>query len=381
VSQQPTVQASAPGRVCLFGEHLDYLGLPVIAAAISLRMHVEGHATDSDGWEIDKPDLGQTDGFELGDGDLPCRHAGDFLRAAVNVLRREGVPLPRGAHFRVTGNVPIQAGTSSSSALQVAWIAALLALAGDPRADSPEAVAHLAYRSEVIEFDGSGGMMDQFTAAVGGLVRIDPGQEATIRRLPARLGAFVLGNSLEPKDTQAILSRVRAAAHRGAEWLRDHAGAFDWSTTPLDLALRALDGDHSNGPRADDRRPTLDDLTVTAGALRNRDLLEEGHALLSQREVDRARLGALLTAHHGVLRDSLGISTPKIERMLQAALDAGALGGKINGSGGGGCMFAYAPTRAEEVAHAIRQAGGEATIVHIAPGLTLARSHAGTLAP
>ena len=39
--------------------------------------------------------------------------------------------------------------------------------------------------------------------------------------------------------------------------------------------------------------------------------------------------------------------------MLEAALDAGALGGKINGSGGGGCMFDYTLDRPEEVAVAV----------------------------
>ena len=31
-----------PGRICLFGEHQDYLGLPVIAMAISLRISIVG---------------------------------------------------------------------------------------------------------------------------------------------------------------------------------------------------------------------------------------------------------------------------------------------------------------------------------------------------
>jgi galactokinase len=49
--------------------------------------------------------------------------------------------------------------------------------------------------------------------------------------------------------------------------------------------------------------------------------------------------------------------------MLDAALGAGAYGGKINGSGGGGCMFVYAPDDAEAVARAIEGAGGKAYIV------------------
>jgi galactokinase len=49
--------------------------------------------------------------------------------------------------------------------------------------------------------------------------------------------------------------------------------------------------------------------------------------------------------------------------MMDAALAAGACGGKINGSGGGGCMFVYAPERPGEVAEAIERAGGKAFVV------------------
>jgi len=72
-----------------------------------------------------------------------------------------------------------------------------------------------------------------------------------------------------------------------------------------------------------------------------------------------------------VLRELVGISTPKIDRMLRAALQNGALGGKINGSGGGGCMFAYAPDDPETVARAIERAGGRPDIISPDSGLTV----------
>ncbi|GIS56708.1 MAG: hypothetical protein CM1200mP1_06460 [Candidatus Neomarinimicrobiota bacterium] len=59
----------------------------------------------------------------------------------------------------------------------------------------------------------------------------------------------------------------------------------------------------------------------------------------------------------------LKISTEKIEGMLEAALNAGAFGGKINGSGGGGCMFVYAPKNPERVAEAINNAGGKSYLI------------------
>jgi len=49
-------------------------------------------------------------------------------------------------------------------------------------------------------------------------------------------------------------------------------------------------------------------------------------------------------------------------------LNAGALGAKLNGSGGGGCMFAYAPGKQHEVAEAIERVGGKAFIVSVAKG-------------
>jgi galactokinase len=78
---------------------------------------------------------------------------------------------------------------------------------------------------------------------------------------------------------------------------------------------------------------------------------------------DHRRLGELLTQHQEVLRDVLRISTPKIDRMIEAAMEAGAYGAKINGSGGGGCMFAYAPENPGWVAEAIERVGGKATTV------------------
>ena len=72
--------------------------------------------------------------------------------------------------------------------------------------------------------------------------------------------------------------------------------------------------------------------------------------------------------HHHLLKTVLKRSTPKIERMIDAARAAGALGCKINGSGGGGTMLALAPGKEMEVAQAIRGAGGRPYHVKIGSG-------------
>ncbi len=81
-----------------------------------------------------------------------------------------------------------------------------------------------------------------------------------------------------------------------------------------------------------------------------------------QNQIDHEKIGSLLTEHHKILRDILHVSTPKIDSMIEVALAAGTLGGKINGSGGGGCMFAYAPKHPERVADAIKSVREKAMI-------------------
>ena len=81
-----------------------------------------------------------------------------------------------------------------------------------------------------------------------------------------------------------------------------------------------------------------------------------------------------MNQHHSRLRDHLNVSTPKIEAMIDAANEAGAVGCKINGSGGGGCMFAYAPGKASTVADAIESVGGKAFLINADEGTKIVTS-------
>jgi galactokinase len=107
------------------------------------------------------------------------------------------------------------------------------------------------------------------------------------------------------------------------------------------------------------------------GNLVNRDLCREACALLGVEAPDTEAIGRLLLAHHEQLSRNIQISTEKIDRMVGAAMSAGALGAKINGSGGGGCMFAFAPGRREQVAEAIESVGGKAHLVESHRGLSV----------
>jgi galactokinase len=168
---QETLRVSSPGRVCLFGEHQDYLDLPVIPLAISLRVAIEGVRRSDTRVHLDLPDIGSRDDFDL-DGPLPYRRERDYFRSAVNVLRRAGFAFSSGFDCVARGEIPISAGTSSSSALVVSWVNFLARMSDEPRALTPEDSARLAHAAEVLEFNEPGGMMDQYTASFGGLLFI-----------------------------------------------------------------------------------------------------------------------------------------------------------------------------------------------------------------
>ena len=348
------ITVSTPGRICLFGEHQDYLGLPIIAAAISLRVRLACVARRDRLFRIDLPDVGKRITFEL-DGRLAYHSARDYFRSGHNVLYDLGVTWEHGWDCQVRGEIPINSGTSSSSALMVSWIKFLLAAAGSDRRDDAEHISRLAYRAEVQEFNEPGGMMDHFSTCYGDVIYLDfPGN--TVRRLQPALGAFVLGDSRQAKDTVRILKNTKQVAIEAVDMLHRRMPEFSIRETPLEAvrdALLKLPRRHAE---------------VLEANLIDHDILRQALGLLQTPSLDHHRFGLLLTEHHQQLSEKKRVSTPKIDRMLDAALAAGALGGKINGSGGGGCMFAYAPERTEAEAEAIRAAGGVPYIIRIDEG-------------
>ncbi len=349
------LKVSSPGRVCLFGEHQDYLGLPVIASAISLRIYIDGSLKDGGEAVIHLPDINDQEAFSLS-GQIPYVKERDYFRSSVNVMKKHGYTFSRGIECTLRGEIPINAGTSSSSALVVTWINFLARASDQSIGLSPEVIAQYAYEAEVLEFSEPGGMMDHYSTAVGGVIFLDTYPGTSVKEISPNLGTFVLGNSGEPKDTKFVLARVKNQIQRVVKELKESYS---------DFSLRSVGEDKIEKYAG---KLTKEQVELLRGTVKNRDLTWKALSTLSQDHVDRSKVGELMNEHQDVLRDILKISTPKIDRMIAASLDAGAYGGKINGSGGGGCMFAYAPENASEVKAAIEKEGGEAYIISVAHG-------------
>jgi galactokinase len=83
------ITVSTPGRICLFGEHQDYLGLPVIAAAISRRVNITGFNRKDGKAIIHLPDIKRENAFDIFP-EMPYVHKRDYFRSALNILQRSG---------------------------------------------------------------------------------------------------------------------------------------------------------------------------------------------------------------------------------------------------------------------------------------------------
>ncbi|MFQ5674521.1 MAG: galactokinase family protein [bacterium] len=352
------VRVSAPGRLCLFGEHQDYLNLPVIACAISLRVSISGRKRNDRTVNLDLPDLEEKRSFKISNDGVETV-AEDYFSSALNLLLQRGFTFASGFDCQVTGKIPISAGTASSSALVVAWINFLSHMSDQGTELSRVEIAWYAYGAEVLPFSGHGGMMDQYSSALGGTIFLDCAPETGVEPLDTQLKAFVLGDSRQSKDTQSVLKRVKKRVREVLEILEERRPGF---------LLREASVD-SIQPLAGDLSPAQFDLLQ--GTVRNHEITIEAKECLTDSAPDHKRIGGLLNEQQGILRDVLGISTPRIDKMIEAALGAGAYGAKINGSGGGGCMFAYAGENQGAVAEAIEKAGGTAYIVTVDEGTRL----------
>lgn len=189
-------RASAPGRVNLIGEHVDYLGGVVLPAAVDRSTTVDG--TPAREWSISS-DL---------PGGLPyARAVGEELRAPPHALR-------------VTSEVPPGSGLSSSAAL-------LVAIARGLRPDLGGVEAALAcQRAEQRATGVRVGVMDQFASALGRrghALLLDCGSlEHRLLPFPEDLVIAVLDSGIHRSLAETPYNQRRREAESGVPRRRRH---------------------------------------------------------------------------------------------------------------------------------------------------------------
>ena len=321
------VISKAPGRVCLFGDHQDYLGLPIIACAINRFVEIHGMANDSEEILIEMPDMKTSRSFHIHD---PFDHLenGDHIASVIRVVRRYGCVLDKGYTITIKGDVPINAGLSSSSAVVVAWIRFLLDTFGCNQKVTDELVAKFAYEAEVVEHNSPGGRMDQYTIAIGDIIFLETGDSAKFRKIESSLSGLVIGESGIPKNTMGLLGDLKSKALASIKAVQEYDSDFNLHSAVLE------DVDKYSDILSEELQMFF------YSSIKNHIITQNALIALNEDILNYETIGALMNEHHSVLKNILKITTPKIDNMIEAALEAGAFGAKIVGSGGGGSICA-----------------------------------------
>jgi galactokinase len=315
----------APGRVNLIGDHTDYndgFCLPmaidrdcIVGAAPRRDDRIRAESLDTEGHvELPAAEHATADGPGWG----------RFVAAAAQVVSDRAGPLA-GVDLAVASTVPIGSGLSSSAALCVALV---LALGGLPTGDA--ARIELARAAREVERLATGvpvGLMDQLASVFG---RRDAALFLDCRTLevvpvplPPTVAVGVVHSGLpRALESSAYAERRDACAAAAAR-----------------LGLPAL----RDATRAQVARDPIARHVVSENAR----VVDAVDAL---RRGDVQTFGVLMGASHASLRDDFRVSTPELDRLVEALLDAGAIGARLTGAGFGGCVVALtAPDRRDEV--------------------------------
>jgi galactokinase len=317
----------APGRVNLIGEHTDYSGGLVLPIAIHLG--IELVAAPAERISL----VSESEAVELAaDGTGDSRGWGRYVAAVARELAELGRPAV-GLDGVVQANLPRGAGLGSSGALEVVVALALCAVAEFEL--EPMELASACRRAEQRAVGVPSGILDQAASLLG-------------------------------REGRALLLDCATLARR-------------WVPLPPGLAILVVDSGERHSLETSgyaDRRAELE-----AGEPRRvRHVASENERVLALVDAlernDLQALGSLFIESHASLRDDYEVSTPTLDAVVAAALEAGALGARMTGGGFGGSVVAVADREnADAVLRGtLERAGSQGWIMEASTGATRRRT-------
>jgi galactokinase/mevalonate kinase-like predicted kinase len=322
------IRASAPGRCGVVGNPTDMYGGSVLACSVPLRAHVT--LADSDVLTL------AANGEEIvlrGHEDFVRRN--DFFDLPKTVLRAMHMMDAR-LRIEYTTQIPYQSGMSGSTALLAALVAALLEHSGQayPRHYFAEFIRSI----ELNRMGVMCGYQDAYMATFGGLNYMEFRDKEYYRAVEDEVFA-----TIEPLAEQSARLPF-VLAHTGVQHMSGEVHK--------PLRERWEDGDTD----------------VVEAYKRIAVLARQGKRAFLMG--DWEWLARLMNENHAIQRD-LGGSGPANEKLIAAALDAGALAAKLAGAGRGGTIIALHPDP-HSIEPALTAAGAHLVIYpQPAPGVTV----------
>lgn len=301
--------ASAPGKIILFGEHAVVYGRPALAVPVT-QVHADVEVSDSPraGIWIHAPAVNLH--AEL--NSLPSDHPTASVIHNVLFLSRIS-PFPN-LEIHISSTIPVASGLGSGAAVTVALIRALASFLSHPMTD--EEVNLFAYEIEKIHHGTPSGI-DNTVVTYAKPVYFVKGRPIETLRVGAPF-TVVIGDTGLPAPTKESVADVRKL------WEADKAKWEDVFDKVGEIARSA------------------------------REKIERGKT---------KELGELMNRNHELLQ-AMTVSSPALDRLVEAARRAGARGAKLSGGGRGGNMIALVePDLAETVSKSLKEAGAKGTIV------------------
>ena len=330
------VEARAPGRVNLIGDHTDYTGGLALPVAIDRHVVVRGDRGD-------EPVISLTSDQEPMSATIPLPV--EDLREIKPLWARRvaGVALElgleKGFEGSVESTVPIGAGLSSSGAFGVALALALGAGEDRSRLD----IARLCQRAQQRSTGVPAGILDEMASLFGteGHALLLDCHDLRVEPVPLLADADLVVRYVSHRTIvgSPYSDRVAACADAEAEIGPLRLAHPDDVASISDPVVRA---------RARHVVTENERVRQCADALRAEDLVEAGR---------------LMTASHVSLRDDYEVSTPDLDAAVEALLGTpGVYGARLTGAGFGGCVVALSRPDAVTNAWTMRPIDGASVV-------------------
>ena len=303
------MKSSAPGKIILFGEHAVVYNRPALAVPVT-QVHADVEVLDSPraGIFINAPGIDLH--AEL--NSLPADHP--IASVILKVFQSFGIFQTPDLEINISSTIPVASGLGSGAAVSVALIRALSSFLA--RSLSDDEVNALAFEVEKLHHGTPSGI-DNTVITYNKPVYFIKSQPMETFKV-GKPFTIVIGDTGISALTKESVGDVRRL------WLKDTVNFENYFNEIAQIALIAR---HS---------------------------IESGKSEL---------LGELMDQNH-LLLQSLTVSSPELDKLVEAARNAGALGAKLSGGGRGGNMIALAEqANAESVADALISAGAKRTII------------------
>lgn len=303
------IQATAPGKIILLGDHAVVYGRPAIAVPVT---HLQATAIlqpSEAGCHIIASDVGQA--YPLTEAP-----ANDPLAAIIfATLEHLGQTTPPNLQLHITSTIPLGRGLGSGAAVSTAIVRALAQFYNHVL--PPAEVSALVYEVEKVHHGTPSGI-DNTVIAFAQPVYFRRGRP--IQRLTVQ----------QPFSLLIADTGIVSPTHRPVGAVRRR-----WQANP-----ELYEG-------------YFDEIGV---------IVDQARVILEQGYVGLAALGQLMNENQELLA-TIGVSSPELERLVMAARQRGALGAKLSGGGWGGNMIALVtPDKVEAMSQALTDAGAVAVM-------------------